>query len=72
MDSQLNDCKIQSNEIISMNKLLMVQLNECEVIMQRNNQLLDNLFYTDEPVTKDGHVSYLINVRACKCKIDFF
>lgn len=48
-----------------MNKLLMAQMNECEVIMQRNNQLLDNLYYTDEPVTRDGYVSYLINVNAC-------
>lgn len=40
----------------------MAQLNECEIIVQKNNQLLDNLFYTNEPVTKDGYVSYLINL----------
>lgn len=62
MDSQLIDCKMQSNEIMSMNKRLMAQLNECEVIVQKNNRLLDNLFYTNEPVTKDGYVSYLVSI----------
>jgi len=38
----------------------MTQLNECEVIVQTNNDLLDDLFYTDEPVTKDGYVNFLI------------
>jgi len=62
VDSQLIDCKMQSNEIMSMNKRLMAQLNECEVIVQKNNRLLDNLFYTNEPVTKDGYVSYLVSI----------
>lgn len=60
MDSQLIDCKLQSNEIMSMNKRLITQMNECGAIMEKNNQLLDNLFYTEEPVTKDGYVSYLL------------
>jgi len=55
VDSQLIDCKLQSNEIMSMNKRLMAQLNECEAIVQKNSQLLDNLLYTNEPVTKDGY-----------------
>lgn len=43
---------------MSMNKRLITQMNECGAIMEKNNQLLDNLFYTEEPVTKDGYVSY--------------
>lgn len=66
MNSKLNDCKVQSNELLSMNKLLMTQMNECKAIIETNNQLLDNLFYTDEPVTQDGCVSYLINVNEYK------
>lgn len=42
-----------------MNKRLITQMNECGAIMEKNNQLLDTLFYTEEPVTKDGYVSYL-------------
>lgn len=37
----------------------MARLNECETIIRKNNELLDNLSFTDEPVTKDGYVSYL-------------
>lgn len=44
---------------MSTNKRLMAQLNESEVIVENNKQFLDNLFYTSEPVTKDGYVSYL-------------
>lgn len=62
VDGQLIDCKLKSNEIMAMNKRLMAQLNECEAIVQKNNQLLDNLFYTNEPVTKDGYVSYIFNM----------
>lgn len=59
VDSQLIDCKLQSNEIMSMNKRIISQMNEYGAIMEKNNELLDNLFYTEEPVTKDGYVSYL-------------
>lgn len=62
IDNQLIDCKIQSNEIMSMNKCLKAQLTECEVALQNNKQFLDNLFYTSEPITKDGYVSYLFNI----------
>lgn len=54
LDSQLSDCKVKSNEIVSMNKRLMAQMNENEVIVQKNNEFLDNLFYSNEPVTRDG------------------
>lgn len=40
----------------------MGRLNECERIIQKNNELLDNLSFTDEPVTKDGYVSYLFRL----------
>lgn len=40
------------------NKQLIAQINECEEIVLKNNDILDNLLYTDEPVTKDGYVSY--------------
>ncbi|KAE9540095.1 hypothetical protein AGLY_005347 [Aphis glycines] len=55
LDSQLTDCKVKSNEIISLNKRLMVQMNENEVIVQKNNEFLNDLFYSNEPVTRDGY-----------------
>lgn len=56
---------------MSMNKCLMTQLNECEVIVQTNNDFLDDLFYTDEPVTKDDYVSFLtIKYQLLKMKTD--
>lgn len=58
VDSQLNECKIKSTEIMSMNKRLLEQMNECETFVQKTNEFFDNLFYTDEPVTKDGSVSF--------------
>lgn len=58
MDSHLSEYKIQSSEIMSVNKNLIARLNECETILRKNNELLDSLSFTDEPVTKDGYVSY--------------
>ncbi|XP_026806114.1 uncharacterized protein LOC113549140 isoform X2 [Rhopalosiphum maidis] len=55
LDSQLTDCKVKSNEIISLNKRLMAQMNENEIIVQKNNEFLDDLFYSNEPVTRDGY-----------------
>lgn len=62
MDNNLSEFEIQSNEIMSVNKNLMEQLNECETIIQKNNEILDNLSFTNEPVTKDGYVSYLMKL----------
>lgn len=62
MDSQLSDSKLQSNEIMSINKHLVTQINKCEVIIERNNQFLDTLFFTDKPVTNDDYVSYTFNI----------
>lgn len=72
MDDQLNDCKIQSNEIMAMNEHLKTQINKCEIVMQKSNELLDNLFYTNEPVTKDGYVNYLCSRNASYEYIDKF
>ncbi|XP_025200349.1 uncharacterized protein LOC112598178 isoform X2 [Melanaphis sacchari] len=55
LDSQLTDCKIKSNEIISLNKRLMAQMNENEVIVKKNNEFLNELFYSNEPVTRDEY-----------------
>lgn len=62
VDNQLIDCKLHSNEIMSMNKRLVSQLNECELVIQKNYQLLDDLFFSNDPVTKDGYVSNLFNI----------
>jgi len=59
LDDQLTDCKIKSNEIISVNKHLMTQMKENEVIVQKNSEFLNSLFYSNEPVTRDEYVSYL-------------
>lgn len=72
MDNQLIDCKLQSNEIISMNKQLITRLNECEMVVQKNNQLLDDLFFSNEPVTKDGYVSYSFNISKLIILLIFF
>lgn len=59
MDSKLTDCKLKSNEIVSINKHLMTQMKENEAIIQKNNVFLNNLFYSNEPVTRDEYVSNL-------------
>lgn len=41
----------------------MAQMHENEEIVQQNNEFLDNLFYSNEPVTRDDDcVSYLCNI----------
>jgi len=40
----------------------MAQMNENETIIQKNNEFLNNLFYSNEPVTRDGYVSYLYSI----------
>lgn len=72
VDSQLIDCKLQSNEIMSMNKRLITRMNECEVVVQKNNQFLDDLFFSIEPVTKDGYVSYSLNISKLVNLLIFF
>lgn len=57
VDSKLSECKIESSEIMSHNERLMAQIDECVATMQNTNNFLDNLFYTDEPVTIDGYVN---------------
>lgn len=59
MDNKLTDCKIKSNEIVSINKHLITKINENEAIVQTNNEFLSNLFYSNEPVTRDEYVSNL-------------
>ncbi|XP_022160904.1 uncharacterized protein LOC111027007 isoform X2 [Myzus persicae] len=55
LDSQLTDCKVKSNEIVSINKHLMTQMNENVAIVQKNNEFLNSLFYSNEPVTRDEY-----------------
>ncbi|KAL4089566.1 hypothetical protein QTP88_024583 [Uroleucon formosanum] len=56
LDSKLTDCKLKSNEIVSINKHLMTQMKENEAIIQKNNVFLNNLFYSNEPVTRDEYL----------------
>jgi hypothetical protein len=72
VDGQLIDCKLQSNEIMSMNKRLISRMNECELVIQKNYQLLDNLFFSNDPVTKDGYVSNPINISRIINLLIFF
>jgi len=37
----------------------MTQMKENEAIVQKNNEFLNNLFYSNEPVTRDEYVSNL-------------
>lgn len=37
----------------------MTQMKENEAIIQKNNVFLNNLFYSNEPVTRDEYVSNL-------------
>lgn len=62
IESKLKNCEKQSNEIISMNKQLTVEMIKCDMDVQKCNQLLDNLFYSNEPVTKDGIVCDLLSI----------
>jgi len=62
LDSQLTDCKVKSNEITSINKHLMTQMNENVAIVQTNNEFLNSLFYSNEPVTRDEYVSCLCSI----------
>lgn len=61
VENQLSNDKMQTNEIMLMNQNLWNRLNKCESLIQKSNELLDDLFYTDEPVTNDGSVSILFN-----------
>lgn len=56
----MENCEKQSKEIISMNKHLTSEIIKCEEHVQNCNQFLDNLLYTNEPVTKEGIVCYLL------------
>lgn len=62
VESKLKDCEKQSNEIMSMNKQLTVEMIKCNEDVQKCNQFLDNLFYSNEPVTKDGIVCDLLSI----------
>ncbi|VVC36439.1 Hypothetical protein CINCED_3A004107 [Cinara cedri] len=54
VENKLKDYEIQSKANMLMNKHLTAEMIKCDAHVQTCNEFLDNLFYTNEQVTKDG------------------
>ncbi|XP_050548942.1 uncharacterized protein LOC126910422 [Daktulosphaira vitifoliae] len=54
LENALDNCKKKELEFLSMNNHLNNRVNECEAIVNKINDTLNNLCYTNEPVSIDG------------------